>query len=111
MKKIFFIIFLSGIWPYISLASHITGGEMIYEYLGPGGPSNSRKYRITLKLFRDEHTTGAAMPQLIFLGIFNNDNNSQYPYPGAPYEVNKSSEVPVSVNPYPPCVNTDPELN
>ena len=48
---------------------------MIYEYVGPGAAPNTKKYIITLKLFRDQLTTGAAMPVSVFIGIFNNDNN------------------------------------
>ncbi|MEP6595191.1 MAG: PKD domain-containing protein [Ginsengibacter sp.] len=111
MKRIFFIVFFSSICSCVSFASHITGGEIIYEYLGPGNQANTRKYRITLKLFRDEHTTGAAMPQEVLIGIFNNDNNSQYPAFNLPYPARKNPEEPVSVNPYPPCVNNAPDLD
>jgi PKD repeat protein len=110
IKPVFFIVFFFGACTSI-YASHITGGEMIYEYLGPGTQANTTKYRITLKLFRDEHTTGAAMPATVFIGIFSNDNNSQYPYPNGPYSVVKLEEDGVLVDPYPPCVNNAPDLN
>ncbi len=58
MKKAFFALYFI-VCSCVSYASHITGGEMTYEYVGPGSQSNSKSYRITLKLFRDEHTTGA----------------------------------------------------
>ena len=45
-----------------AFSAHITGGEMIYQYLGPGNTANTKRYRITLKLFRDETGGGAAMP-------------------------------------------------
>ncbi len=92
-------------------AAHIVGGEMIYEYLGPGSAPNSGKYRITLKLFRDELTTGAAMPTSVFIGIFNNDTNTQFPATGQPYDVPKSDENPVIVNPFPSCITNPPTLN
>src|SRR5215208_3844651 len=100
MKKIFFVIFFSGICNCVSFASHITGGEMIYEYLGPGSTGNSRTYRITLKLFRDEHTTGAAMPASVSIGLFNNDNNIQFPTFNSPFIVPKTEEEAVLVNAY-----------
>jgi len=84
---------------------------MIYEYLGPGSQPNTRTYRITLKLFRDEHTTGAAMPQSVFIGIFNNDNNNQFPFANRSFTVAKGEEDAVSVNPYPPCVTNTPQLD
>ena len=52
-------------------AKHITGGEMLYEYLGNTG--NGKRYLITLKLFRDENSQGsAAMPTSVIIGVFNN---------------------------------------
>ena len=63
---------------------------MIYEYVGPGNSPNSRIYKITLKLFRDQHTSGALMPADVYIGIFNNDNNVETP--SLPYDVFKSSE-------------------
>ena len=70
-------------------AAHIIGGEMLYQYVGPGATPNTSKYIITLKLFRDQLTTGAAMPQDVFIGIFDNDDNSQFPGANHPYDVDK----------------------
>ena len=92
-------------------AAHIVGGEMIYDYLGPGSASGSSQYRITLKLFRDQLTTGAAMPSDVWIGIFNNDNNSQFPGPGQKYDIQKSDEQPVTVNPFPSCITNPPTLD
>jgi len=111
MKRVFFVVFFSGICTCVSFASHITGGEMIYEYLGLGRQPNTKAYRITLKLFRDEHTTGALMPDRVSIGIFNNDNNNQFPFFDQPFNVEKTREEAVLVNPYPPCVNNAPELD
>ncbi|MEO6327404.1 MAG: PKD domain-containing protein [Ginsengibacter sp.] len=111
MKKIFIVLLLT-IYSYIAFASHITGGEMIYEYLGPGSQINTRTYRITLKLFRDENTTGAPMPASVFIGIFNNDNNSQFPANNQPFPVSiNSNDEAVKINPYPPCVKNAPPLD
>lgn len=92
-------------------AAHIVGGEMIYQYQGPGAAANTNRYIITLKLFRDQLTTGAAMPTSVFIGIFNNDNNSQYPGPGQYTDVLKSDEQPVTVNAFPSCITNPPILN
>jgi gliding motility-associated-like protein len=92
-------------------AAHIIGGEMLYEYKGPGLSPNTSLYTITLKLFRDQLTTGAAMPIDVFIGIFDNDNNLQYPGPNQFYDVDKSSELPVVVDPFPPCISNAPTLN
>ncbi len=103
MKKVIVALCFT-VCSYISFASHIVGGEMIYEYLGPGSQANTRLYRITLKLFRDQNTTGAIMPPNVYIGIFNNDNNAEFPS-AQPFDINKSREDPVGVDPFPPCVN------
>lgn len=36
----------------VAYASHIIGGEMRYEYVGPGATPNSKIYRIVLILFK-----------------------------------------------------------
>ncbi len=84
---------------------------MIYDYLGPGSTSNTNKYRITLKLFRDQLTTGAAMPTSVYIGIFNNGNNTQFPGPGEFYDIQKSTEDQVTVNPFPSCITNPPTLS
>jgi gliding motility-associated-like protein len=94
------------------MAAHIVGGEMIYQYVGPGQTANTSSYTITLKLFRDQNCVNcAAMPTDVFIGIFNNDNTSQYPGTNSPYDVFKSGELQVPVNPFPPCISNPPQLN
>lgn len=93
-------------------ASHIVGGEMTYDYIGPGSTPNSGKYLITLKLFRDENCSNCAlMPLNVFIGIFDNGDNSQFPGPRQYYDVPKSSEDGVGVNPFPPCITNPPLLD
>src|SRR4051812_21811068 len=57
-----------------SFAGHIAGGELFYEYLGPGTAPNSDKYKITLRLFRECHPAGTAapLPGEVFIGVFKN---------------------------------------
>jgi gliding motility-associated-like protein len=112
MKKILFLI------PVLFLivnceAHHIIGGEMTYQYLGKGAAANTSKYLITLKIFRDENAPPgtALMPEEVYIGIFNNDNNQQYQGPNPYYIVQKGSESMVTVNALPPCINNAPNLN
>ncbi|MCU7551050.1 PKD domain-containing protein [Chitinophagaceae bacterium LB-8] len=93
-------------------ASHIVGGEMIYEYVGAGSTAGTKKYRITLRLFRDQHCVPpcAGMPPNVFIGIFNNDDNRQYPSDGRYFDILKTSEVEVPVGNTPPCVVNPPVL-
>jgi gliding motility-associated-like protein len=94
------------------MASHIVGGEMLYEYVGPGATPNTSSYIIKLKLFRDQDCVSCApMPPDVWIGIFNNDNSTQYPGILQPYDVPKTSESGVLVNPFPPCISNPPLLN
>ncbi len=92
----------------IANAKHITGGEMIYEYLRAGASSNTNKYRITLMLFRDEFCLDcAAMPTEVTIGIFNNDNGSLF---GGYHTVPLESTQILSSNALPPCITNPPNL-
>lgn len=112
MKKcIFIILIISFVMP--CSAKHIIGGEMIYKYVGKGAVANTSKYQITLKLFRDENAPpdAAAMPENVFIGIFNNDDGKQFPGPFPWFDVPKQTELPVTVNPFPPCIQNAPRLS
>src|SRR5881398_3022817 len=109
MKKVLFS-FIFVLLISEAFATHISGGEMIYEYIGPGAAANTKQYKITLRLFRDDAATaagGAAMPTLVYIGIFNNDNFSQFPAAGQYYSVNINNGPdgdPVPVDPPPICM-------
>lgn len=112
MKKFF----LYGLLICLTLpvsAKHIIGGEMIYQYLGKGTAPNTSKYRIILKLFRDQNSPSdaAAMPFNVYIGIFDNGTNQQYPMADGYFDVSKSVEQAVKVNPFPPCIRNAPSLN
>ena len=116
MKRILFaIIFITSVLP--AFAAHVVGGEMIYEYLGLGTAPNTKKYSITLKLYRDQTSTGAAMPPSVDIGIYNKDNGSEFAQcnvdlnVGGSCNVPKSQELQVPVNSFPPCVTNAPTLD
>lgn len=111
MKRVF-LSSLFFIFSFLSYGSHIVGGEMIYEYIGPGSSANTFTYRITLKLFRDQNCNNcAAMPVQVSIGIFNNDDGNEFPVKDQPHSVNKSREDAVPVNTIPSCVTNIPRLN
>jgi gliding motility-associated-like protein len=112
MKK-FILIGLVLLFVIPCEAKHIIGGEMIYKYLGKGSAPNTSKYIITLKLFRDENAPpdAAAMPENVYIGIFNNDNGQQVQGPFPWWDVPKQTELPVTVNPFPPCIQNAPRLS
>ncbi len=107
MKRIIFISLLVFLFND-TFANHISGGEMIYRYLGPG-TGNSKRYRITLRLFRDNLGGGALMPGNVFIGIYNNDLNSQIS--GSPFNVTITSTINVPVVPPPACMINPPVLD
>src|SRR5437868_2862213 len=112
MRKIFLSILLFLAFSPV-FATHITGGEMIYRYLGPGAAPGTSSYKITLKLFRDENSGAAAMPADVFIGIFDRGTNQQFPGAGLPYDVlisNGTGGVPVPVDPAPACMTNAPNL-
>ncbi|MEO5890651.1 MAG: PKD domain-containing protein, partial [Ferruginibacter sp.] len=79
MKKIFFTIILSSII-FNVFASHISGGEMFYRYIGPGSQPNTATYEITLRLFRDCSAAGAMvapMPAEVYISVFDNLNDGR----------------------------------
>ncbi len=92
-----------------AFSNHISGGEMIYRYLGPGAGPNTRSYRITLKLFRDNTGGGAVMPPLVRIGIFNNDNNTHIAL--SPFDISLTSTSQVPTSPPPICMSNPPTLD
>lgn len=111
MKK--FIFFTLVFFSTLSCAAkHIIGGEMTYTYIGPGANGTNR-YLITLKLFRDQNSPpdAAPMPINVFIGIFNNDNQAQFPSSGGYYDVSKADEHGVTVNAFPVCITNAPSLD
>jgi len=110
MKKIIVFFFFLLLYPAV-FATHITGGEMIYQYMGPGSSSNTSRYQITLRLFRDEaantsNPPGAGMPPYVWITVFNNDNGS-----GQNFVVSRNSMGTVPVAPFPPCMTKVPSLD
>jgi gliding motility-associated-like protein len=78
MKKSLLVIILS-FSAFTVFATHIIGGEMRYEYIGPGSTPNSKIYRIRLLLLKGD-AVGQNVAQLssfYTVGVFNNDNGQK----------------------------------
>lgn len=94
-------------------AKHIIGGEMFYEYVGPGTSPNTSWYRVTLRLFRDglacnNDPNCADMPAYVRLAVYNNDNNSMV---GGFKDVSRTSyNLNLPIVSAPPCLNPTPVL-
>ncbi len=104
MKNIFFTLLILLGFSYVANARHITGGEIYHEYLGPGSIPNTSQYRITLRLFRDFFSAGAALDATANIGIFDKSNNSSVT--GSPFTfpldhidiLERSGTIPCIVN-------------
>ena len=80
---------------------------MSYTYIGPGATANTKKYRITLKLFRDDNGGGALLPASVWIGIFDYGTKTHYPSNQTHYVVSRtggSDDVDLNVA---PCVTGD----
>lgn len=64
---------------YGSFAAHIIGGELRYEFVGPGSLPNTKIYRLILLLVKGDATgpNVASLAPSYLVGIFNNDNNTK----------------------------------
>jgi len=70
MKKIVFaaLFFLAAATAH---GTHISGGELFYEYVGPGAAANTDRYKISMRLFRDCNSTGATLDiESVTIGIY-----------------------------------------
>jgi gliding motility-associated-like protein len=92
-----------------TFAAHITGGEVNYKYLGDGIIPNSKRYQVTLKIFRDNLCTGcAAMPTSVTIGVFNNDTEvAEFPN----MTLGLSRTLPLSIISIPTCLDNPPLIN
>lgn len=74
MKKIF-LTFLIALVAITSNATHISGGELFYEYIGTG-TNNTDKYLVTMRLFRECGPAGDNFASLngenVTIGIYTN---------------------------------------
>jgi gliding motility-associated-like protein len=92
-----------------SFAAHVVGGEMTYQYLGPGTSANTKTYRINLRLFRDQNGGGAAFPGSSTIGVYNGNGVQFGGFITANIDIAGGS--PVGVNTLPPCITNAPNLS
>jgi gliding motility-associated-like protein len=103
MKRL--LVILCIIFSSSSFARHIVGGEIFYQWLQAGSTPGTSTYRITLRLFRDSLSSGAALDPTAYIGIFDKFSNAAVN--GSPFAVNldhkdvitRSGSIPCIVNP------------
>ena len=62
-----------------SFATHISGGELLYQYMGAGSQPNTSRYKITMRLFRECNSNGASLNgEIVNIGIYYNLNAQLY---------------------------------
>ena len=98
----------------VVMAGHIAGGELYYQYIGPGASPGTDQFRVTLRLFRECGASGqttALMPTQVTLGIFRKLSASSYTSYTTLFAVPRTTFTQISVTPgaY-PCFNPPPNI-
>ena len=99
----------------VVMAGHISGGELYYQYIGPGATPGTDQFRITLRLFRECGLSGqntATMPTEVTLGIFRKlSAGPSYTTQSTLSSVLRTSLTQISITPgaY-PCFNPAPNV-
>lgn len=76
MKKILFsCLFICSFLN--SIASHISGGEMSYIYLGPGTAPGTSKYQVTLKMYKD-CASATQLDATVLFSIYNTASSTLF---------------------------------
>lgn len=101
------VLLLIAAFGFSANAKHITGGEMIYDYIGRGTAAGTSSYQITLRLFRDENCFSCAtMPTSVIIGLF--DSGSGAPIGTRTVNISSTNQLPL--NGLPPCITNPPTL-
>jgi gliding motility-associated-like protein len=107
LTKILLACFLLTMLSQSGFASHIKGGEIHYQYLGPGGASNSDRYLVRLRLFISCQATSGQLESSEDLGIFRTADNTNFRTYAAVLTrsqiINLHTPNPCIINPAPVC--------
>jgi gliding motility-associated-like protein len=108
MKKIA-VLFTALLLTVTAWAGHIAGGEIFYQYVGPGLAPGSSIYNITLRLFRECTPSGSAaqLPGSVIIGIFSNGSS---PSLITSVTVSRTSFSTLDLSTVNPCINNAPEV-
>jgi gliding motility-associated-like protein len=109
MRKLYSILCCTLLWTSAVYARHIKGGEINYEYIGPGSLPNTDIFVITLRLFLECNASGQQLDEQANIGIYRIGDN--LPVNGSPFNaplvgdefINISKPNPCIVNPSPVC--------
>lgn len=109
MRKLLSILCCTLLLLSQAYARHIKGGEINYEYIGPGSTPNSDVFVITLRIFLECNASGQQLDEQANVGIYRIGDN--LPVLGSPFNfplvgdefINISKPNPCIVNPSPVC--------
>jgi gliding motility-associated-like protein len=109
MKKRIGLLFIAVVAFVSSFAGHISGGELFYEYIGPGAGANTDQYRFTLRLFRECNPVGnaAELDASVKVGVFRRSDNSMF---GNILTINRTRREVISLGSFSPCIVNPPEV-
>lgn len=105
MKKTFLLLLAVLFSGAAALAAHITGGEIYYTFAGIQS-DGSYRYNVTLKLYRDCNSTGAALDPNAGVGIFNNATGAMVWSNSVP----RSNIVTLNLTTPDPCITNAPAV-
>lgn len=101
-----FILLITGCSLSLS-AAHIRGGELFYQYIGPGSSPNTSAYTVTLKLYIDcGQNDPGQLDETVILNTFYKSNNARY---GGVITANMVDERFIRYDPNSnPCITNPP---
>ncbi len=102
MKKTFFIGVLLLSISFASWARHIKGGEIYYQYLGPGSAPNTNKYLLTLRLFISCESSAGQLEDQVNIGVFKNSNSDNAQ--GSPFTLPLTDDKFITLTKPSPCI-------
>ena len=103
MQRVANILILLAVFSITARASHITGGEMYYTFIGIN--NGQYQYSVTLKLFQ-RCNSGRQFNNPTIVSIFNKANNARV----ADISVGISSQENISISNPDPCITNPPAV-
>ena len=103
MKRLFPVFFLLLVVSQTARASHITGGEMYYTYVGFS--NGLYQYSVTLKLFQ-RCNSGRQFPNPAIVSVFDKTNNARV----VDMVVSMANSETISITDPDPCITNPPAV-
>ena len=103
MKRFVIFTFFLSFLCLSANASHITGGEMSYKFLGMN--NGMYQYEVTLKLYQ-RCNSGRQFPNPAIISVFNKTNNARV----SDINVNIGNTENISITNPDPCITNPPEV-